>query len=131
MRHFFFNSFFVILNFFYRRGVGHFSQLVHGRAAKIGCAITQWWDKALKTCSMYFVCNFNEGNMRSYSVYDSGRAASGCNNGPHPIFKYLCNVNERYDDFKKCVQAKKHWTGEFQIDLKICFHSFISNKLFS
>lgn len=90
------------------RGVGHFTQMCHDEAYRVGCAISRFHSKGL--IATYCVCNFSETNIHSKPVYVSGNAGSACDDGHDSTFSALCKCGGKIDEsksiHKKCHQSQ-------------------------
>ncbi|XP_055306255.1 scoloptoxin SSD552-like [Sitodiplosis mosellana] len=68
--------------------IGHFTQMIWGDSAAIGCAIAQ------NQADVYIACNYAKTNMMGSSVYENGTMGSKCQMGMNREYPGLCNVNE-------------------------------------
>lgn len=72
--------------------IGHFTQLVTDRASSIGCAIARITNNQRKISLV--ACNYAFTNFEGKKVYESGKAATGCDCGNNPDFPALCSVKD-------------------------------------
>lgn len=76
--------------------IGHFTQLVHDKADRVGCALSQYI-KPGGWYTTYYVCNYAETNVIGAEIYEDGPTASACKTGTNPNYPGLCSENEKYD----------------------------------
>ncbi|XP_063697474.1 antigen 5 like allergen Cul n 1-like [Culicoides brevitarsis] len=77
--------------------IGHFTQMAHEEAHKIGCAISMYpeskvisgknWDGITR----YLVCNYATTNIRDRPIYKKGSPTSACKGGRSKNYSNLCN----------------------------------------
>lgn len=66
----------------------HFTQMIQGDAAAVGCAI-------VKSQFVYFItCNYATGNENGSFVFEMGDMGSKCEKGMNPSYTGLCDVGE-------------------------------------
>lgn len=91
----------MILNFlFFRKTIGHFTQMVRDQAFLVGCAIVQFPDDGWYVTILG--CDYSLNNILHLPIYDATpkkeQAASKCETGTNPEFECLCSTNEIYDN---------------------------------
>lgn len=75
--------------------IPHFLTMIHEKANRIGCAISQYQGPRGKTT--YIVCNYSFTIIENQQVYESGEAGSKCITGNHKKFSALCSDDEEID----------------------------------
>lgn len=70
--------------------VGHFTQLIHDRNTRVGCAMVQWSDDNGLKKSTRLTCNYWRGNYGNQPVYDKGETCSDCKVCGKNEFDGLC-----------------------------------------
>lgn len=87
----------VLIEFFSRKKIGHFTQLVRDEAYAVGCAMVTF--KKGKWNTGLYACDYTLTNVLDLPIYEkSMKSASGCKSGPHEEFKSLCSTQEIYDN---------------------------------
>ncbi|XP_055633839.1 uncharacterized protein LOC129774168 [Toxorhynchites rutilus septentrionalis] len=73
--------------------MGHFTQVVSDRAAKVGCSLVQYKTDG-KWINKLMTCDYSITNVVGQPIYEAGNACSKCTKGCNPQYPGLCNPSE-------------------------------------
>lgn len=90
--------------------VGHFTQIVSEKAARIGCALIKWSLPSGDHIRYYeyFVCNYSFTNYDRQPVYVVGKTASGCATGVNSDYTGLCSIYEVVSPVPTYINKTRH-----------------------
>lgn len=78
----------------------HFTQFIHAKAKKIGCAASSSLTtyKGEEWRATWLACDYSFGNLLTRPVYIAGEPASACKTGNNKEqYPGLCNKDEQYE----------------------------------
>lgn len=82
---------------YFRRQIGHFTQLVRDQAYAVGCAMVQF-KRGIWYTTLY-ACDYSLSNIQDNPIYvKSKKTASGCKKGTNKEFPGLCHTSEIFDN---------------------------------
>lgn len=77
----------------------NFLLMIHEKANRVGCAISQYQGPRGKTT--YLVCNYSFSVIEETQIYESGEVGSKCVSGINENFDGLCSDDEEVEWNKK------------------------------
>lgn len=88
--------FFTHICSYYRKDLGHFTQVVKDNAYRVGCSIAKYTDQNDARKALV-ACNYAVANIGDWPIYNDGPTASDCQTGTNPKYPALCSEEEIYD----------------------------------